>query len=183
MNAPSLPPLSGLTPQSSTKELLGVLTDQYLAKDTWFAASRRALDAWATEFAVGDGSRSTVELVSRHRDISIAEFFQGMDRAQAGRFLGELFNDIIPHLSSQQAHIQGLASGRTAAGAPVKRSGFLARVASVLKEMSDDGLAPHTEVLVRDLTWKDDGLSGVESRASVEVSVNDQSSPGRRPKL
>lgn len=167
----SLPALGELTAHSSTKELLAYLAEQYQARDVGFAQSRLALDAWANRLAVGEGVQSQVEITSPEREVSIAELFCGMNRDQAGRFMGELFNEIVPHVASQDNYFQDIARGHTRSGAPIHRPGLLARMASALSAMSPAQLDEMASTTLRKLTWVDDGMVGIESTATVEVDI------------
>lgn len=172
-------PLLGenLTPHSNTRDMLAVLADQYLARSSAFAQSRLTLDAWADTLATGAGEQAEVALTTPGREHTIAELFSGMDRAQACRFLGELFGDIVPHLASQRHHLQDLARGQLPSGAPVKRSNLVARVAAALGAMDPAELDQMTSTTVQSLRWVDDRKAGVESNAIIQMEISEPPQP------
>ena len=100
-----------------------------------------------------------------------------MTRDQAGRFMGELFNEIIPHVASQRNYFLDLARGHTSSGAPITRAGLFARLAGALSAMNPAQLEEMASTALRKLTWVDDGIAAIHSTAILEVEIRDGSSP------
>lgn len=114
------PVLDNLTSESSTRDLLNALLAYHHARGPALAVARMALESATDALAKGTGVAERVVLTDPERDISIGAFFGGMDRAQAGRFLDELFVDMIPHLANQRSVMRDLHQGQTPSGMAVR---------------------------------------------------------------
>lgn len=165
------PVLDNLTSESSTRDLLNALLAYHHARGPALAVARMALESAADALAKGTGVAERVVLTDPERDISIGAFFGGMDRAQAGRFLDELFVDMIPHLANQRSVMRDLHQGQTPSGMAVHSHDGAKRVAHALDQLSDEDLARVSSTHVRRLVWADDHQRTITANVEVDVSV------------
>lgn len=169
----STPVLDNLTSDSSTRDLLSALVAYHHAKGPAMAVARMALESAADGLAKGTGVAERVVLTDPERDISIGAFFGGMDRAQAGRFLDELFGDMIPHLANQRSVMRDLHQGQTPSGMAVHSHEGAQRVAQALDQLSDEDLERVASTQVRRLVWADDHERTITANVEVEVTVGE----------
>lgn len=171
------------TPSSTTRELLGYLTDEYNSRGPGLAQMRLVMETWADEFARSTSTQKEVRFTAPDQDTSVQDFLSGMDRAQAGRFLAELFSDMVPHFASQKNFLRGIADGQTDSGMTVKRSGVLARVAGVLGNLPGLNIDAHMSTEVRSLVWVDDDKRTIENQIELDMRTEGEVGPGRKIKF
>lgn len=163
--------LTALTAYASTRDVLAHLIETYLERGPAFAQDRLVLEGWADEWATGTGAAHQVVLMEPERSMAMNAFFSNLSREQAGRFLSELFADIIPHLATQRTFFGDIEAGKTPTGAAVERAPLLEHLAGVLGGFSEHELETVATTQVKRLVWVDDQERTIHSRAEVQVSM------------
>lgn len=162
-------PINHLNPQSSTQALMDELTKQYIERSPALAQSRLTLEAWADDFSLNTQIKQDLTLTKEGETISIEDFLGQMDRAQAGRFLGELFSDIIPHFATKKRLLSDIASGKSEGGMKVESGDFLSRLASFFSGQTEEEISRVATIEQRELTWVDDDARKIETTAEIVV--------------
>lgn len=169
---------NNLTPDSTTREVLAFLCDEYNRKTPDFAQARLALEAWADELSHSDGGQDTFSLLAPDQSIAMRDLLGAMERQQASRFLGELFTDVVPHVSSKSRLLRDIVEEKTSSGVEIRRPRLLDPVFQALRSLSPGQARAEARVL--SLTRKDDGLTHIQSQVAVEFEVEGDPSPRRR---
>ena len=182
-NLPTLSP-GLLSSSNSTSAIFDVLARLHNAKDyVALDAARAVMDSWAETLAINDAPQQAVELLNQRQEIPFAQVLGAMDQAQAQRFLAELFDDIIPHLSSQKALFEDLAKGRAQNGMSIDMPGG-ARLSHVLAAAmmgQKEGMLLDIQTQIQELTWVDDNLRSIQIDMELDV-VTDGNKPSSNPR-
>lgn len=169
-----------LNAYSSMSDLLDALALYHINRGPTLASARLVLERVADEMATGTGAAQSIVLTSADRTFSVAEIFTSMDRPQAGRFLDELFNDILPHIASQKSFLEDLSKGQTPSGMIVRQP-LLQRVVGLLSGQSEERRAvAAAQVQIRALTWVDDQKREIRPEGEIELVVDDGTGTPKR---
>lgn len=171
------PVLDNLTSDSNTRELLGALVSYHHAKGPALAVARLALESAADALAKGTGAGKQIVLTDPDQAISVGQFFGSLSREQAGRFLDELFIDIVPHLANQAAFFKDHARGQTESGMAIVSNKAVKGLSKILSNPSSELQA--VEVRVNRLVWVDDQERTLTSNVDFEVAVEPAARTGR----
>ena len=182
----SLPTLSPglLSPSNSSNAIFEALAQHYNANDyPALGAARDTMDVWAKALATNDAPQQSVPLLSQTKEIPFSQILGAMDQRQAQRFLAELFDDIIPHLSSQKAFFEDLAKGLTQNGMSIDMSSEARLSQTLASAMIDQaaGALVDVQTQIRELTWVDDDLRSIQIDMELDV-VTDGNKPSSNPR-
>lgn len=180
-----------LLPEHSTRLVLDELAARHFAKEPMEEAFD-ILTSWANNLSHSNTIRSEIKLTAEGRDISFADVLEAMNKPQSERFLKELFEHILPHLSSQQQLLEDLRNGHTQTGVAISmgtRSKLSQKILGFLTRGTNP-LFTAVETQARSLTWVDDNKNTHEASLSLEVgfhhpsdSLTEKKSDGRKLKF
>lgn len=182
-NLPTLSP-GLLSSSNSTSAIFDALARLHNAKDyVALDAARAVMDSWAETLAINDAPQQAVELLNQRQEIPFAQVLGAMDQAQAQRFLAELFDDIIPHLSSQKALFEDLAKGRAQNGMSIDMpdGARLSHVLAAAMMGQKEGMLLDIQTQIQELTWVDDNLRSIQIDMELDV-VTDGNKPSSNPR-
>lgn len=175
MNTHELPTLSPglLGPQNSSRVILDALADLHFTRQPLDGA-REVLSCWAQALSHNEAPQQEVRLLEEGQEIPFAQILGAMDQAQAQRFLAELFEDIVPHFSSQKTFLADLRRGRTQNGMKIDMDGSSQMVLAMLGNLSDEQLAQMSSTHSHTLTWVDDDLRHVNTHVELELGTGER---------
>lgn len=168
-------PQSSINQYSPSREVLTWLTENKFEERTRLLDdSQQVIRQWADHLATGNGSKKKLELTSPDREISFVEFFSDMDRAQAERFIVELYRDIIPHYASQHQLFSDISKGKTSTGMRVKSTDFEKMVMGLIGSIPGAAAVFNAAVTtqITQLTWIDDNKNTIESSITLEMGID-----------
>jgi hypothetical protein len=167
--------MSQTTSQSSTNELMSTLTQLHQSgQHSRLEFARQALTSWADTYSKNAAPQAEIEFLKEGKPISCADFFSAMNRPQAGRFIDELFTDVVPHMATQQTLLSDMARGYTGTGVRVHGEGAGSHAPLVDALAKVEALGADVQTEIENLTWVDDNLRTVTMHMNVEIRLDEQ---------